>query len=146
MTLRRRERYLACARKRTTISRTSSPTRSAKLDEVIAEKCEAFVIFNDTNEAVLHLRRFKYCWIEQRFGWQIFTDVFRSVVSPFRIKRFDESDYEQTEFEEGQAVAQLVVALRNDPEGRGFHPSLGIFHLLNSSSGTMARWSTQPVT
>jgi len=45
-------------------------------------------------------------------------------VSPFRIKQFDESDHGQTEFEDGQAVAQLVEALCNEPEGRGFDSSV----------------------
>jgi hypothetical protein len=59
---------------------------------------------------------------------KLFTVVFRSVVPPFRIKQFDESDYEQTEIEDGHAVAQLVEALRYEPEGRGFDSSIGIFH------------------
>ena len=47
--------------KRTTVSRTSSPTHEAKLDEVIVEKCEAQVVDKDTNKPVLHSTGFKYC-------------------------------------------------------------------------------------
>jgi hypothetical protein len=49
---------------------------------------------------------------------KFFTDVFRSVLPPFRIKHFDESDFEKTEFEDGHVVAQLVEALCYEPEGR----------------------------
>ena len=77
---------------------------------------------------------------------KLFTVVFRIVVPPFRIKQSDESDYEQTDFEDGRAVAHLVQALRYEPEDRGFDSSIAISHWLNSSGDTMTRCSTEPVT
>ena len=77
---------------------------------------------------------------------KLFTVAFKIVVPLFRIKQSDESDYEQTEFEDGHLVAHLVEALRYEAEGRGFDSSIGIFHWLNSSGGTMGWCSTQPVT
>jgi hypothetical protein len=44
-------------------------------------------------------------------------------------------------------VAQLIEALRYEPEGRGFDSCvIGIFLLHNSSCRTMALGSTQPIT
>ena len=48
----------------------------------------------------------------------------------FRIKHFDEGDYEQTEIEDRHAVAQLIEALRYEPEGRGFDSSFGMFDMI----------------
>jgi hypothetical protein len=44
-------------------------------------------------------------------------------------------------------VAQLVEALRYEPEGRGLDSRWNhlIFHLHNPSSHIMALWSTQPL-
>ena len=43
-------------------------------------------------------------------------------------------------------MAQLVEALRYNPEGRGFDGVIEIFHWLNPSGRTVALGMTQPLT